>query len=107
MNLRALFKKDLGEVITEIGSRCQIAYKGNRAVVNAVISDAQFTNGGYTFIEGESVSFTAQLDGDKIPFKIGIGATLTTEGRTYRVTSITRTEGDSSITLALTLEGKQ
>lgn len=107
MNLRALFKRDMSEVLGEVGTPCTVSYKGRMARINAVLNDANLTNGNYTFVEGEAVNCTAQFDGDVLPFEIGIGAHLVSEGIAYRVSGITRTAGDSSITLSLVVEGKR
>lgn len=107
MNLRALFKRDMCEVLGEVGTPCTVSYKGRTARIVAVLNDANVTNGNYTYVEGEAVNCTAQFNVDELPFEVGVGARLVSEGIAYRVSGITRTAGDSSITLSLVVEGKR
>lgn len=107
MDLRDLFKKDLAEVTKEVGSNITIRGKNGSTTLMAIVSDYNITSSGYAFVEGQEVNATCQFDGDKVNFSLVVGDKVIADGVTYRVSTVTRTKGDSSVTLALVVEGKR
>lgn len=107
MNLQDLFKRDLTEITKEVGSNIIIRGKNGSTSLMAIVSDYNITSSGYAFVEGQEVNATCQFDGDKVAFTIVVGDKVIADGVTYRVSTITRTKGDSSVTLALVVEGKR
>lgn len=107
MDLRDLFKRDLTEITKEVGSNITIQGKNGSTSLSAIVSDYNIASSGYAFVEGQEVNATCQFDGDKVPFSLVVGDKVIADGVTYRVSTITRTKGDSSVTLSLIVEGKR
>lgn len=107
MNLNKLFQKDLDNICSEIGTKCILRGKKVTANVTAVISDEQSANAGYSLIDGRTVNATASFNAGRLHGEICLGDLFIAEGVSYRITNITRTAGDSSVTLSLSVEGKR
>jgi hypothetical protein len=107
MNLEKIFSKDLETICSDIGTKCVLKGKKVSTVVRAVISDEQSANAGFTLIDGRTINATAQFNAGRLRDLICIGDSFIVEGIPYRVTNITRTNGDSSVTLSLTVEAKR
>lgn len=107
MDLRDIFKNDLSEISEAVGTRCMIRGRHGNATIHAIVSDYSITNANIPFTDGNAVSASCQFDGDKVPFAIVIGDKVEADGIRYRVSNVTRTHGDCSVTLALTVEGQR
>lgn len=107
MNLQKMFSNDMASVASEVGQKCTLRGRKVSASVNAVVSDEQTQSGGYVLINGKEVQATAQFDAGKYRDSICVGDLFVAGSVTYRVTNITKTLGDTIVTLALSLEGNK
>jgi hypothetical protein len=107
MNFSEMFKRDMASIATEVGQKCILRGRNVTASFVAVVSDQQTQSGGYLLVDGKEVQATAQFDAGKYRDKICVGDTFVVESISYRVTNITKTHGDTIVTIALSLEGKR
>ena len=107
MNFRDLLANDMRSISLEMGTDCLLKGRKVSVPVRAVISDEQSANGGYALLDGRTVSATAQFDAGQHVGDICVGDFLVVGRTTYRVSNITRTSGDTTVTVSLSVEGKR
>ena len=107
MNLQEMLQKDLASVCAEVGQVCFLKGHKTQAKVTAIVSDEHSANGGYELMDGRTVQASAQFVAGRIRDLICIGDSFIAGGVSYRVTNITKTAGDPSVTLSLSVEGKR
>lgn len=107
MNFSEMFKRDMASIATEVGQKCLLRGRNITASFDAVVSDQQTQSGGYLLVDGKEVQATAQFDAGKYRDKICVGDTFVVDSISYRITNVTRTHGDTIVTLSLSLEGKR
>lgn len=107
MNFCEMFKKDMIAISAEVGQVCTLRGRKICIKVNAVVSDEQSANAGYSLLDGRTVSATATFDAGRSVNDICIGDSFVVGATSYRVSNITRTAGDTIVSVSLSVEGKR
>lgn len=107
MNLQQMLAKDMRSISAEVGTPCILKGRKVSAKVTAVVSDEQSANAGWSLLDGRTVSATASFDAGRYAGDICIGDLFIVGSTSYRVSNITRTMGDTTVTISLSVEGKR